>query len=71
MSPRCVKEGKTAPKSCTLCGEVLITMARLEIQGEMCIRDSADIDGYIVPPACGGDQGVLGAIALGAQALEG
>lgn len=33
MSPRCVKEGKTAPKSCTLCGEVLITMARLEIQG--------------------------------------
>ena len=29
-----------------------------------------DIDSYIVPPACDGNQGVLGAIALGAQALQ-
>lgn len=29
-----------------------------------------DIDSYIVSPACGGNQGVLGAIALGAQALQ-
>lgn len=29
-----------------------------------------DIDSYIVPPACDGNQGVLGAIALGAQALR-
>ena len=29
-----------------------------------------DIDSYIVPPACDGNQGMLGAIALGAQALQ-
>ena len=29
-----------------------------------------DIDSYIVQPACDGNQGVLGAIALGAQALQ-
>lgn len=29
-----------------------------------------DIDSYIVPPACDGNQGVLGAIALGARALQ-
>lgn len=29
-----------------------------------------DIDSYIVPPACDGNQGVLGAIALGARALR-
>lgn len=29
-----------------------------------------NIDSYIVPPACDGNQGVLGAIALGAQALQ-
>ena len=42
-----------------------------QINGYLATPELADIDGYIVPPACGGDQGVLGAIALGAQALEG
>lgn len=42
-----------------------------QINGYLATPELTDIDGYIVPPACGGDQGVLGAIALGAQALEG
>ncbi len=42
-----------------------------QINGYLATPELTDIDGYIVPPACGGDQGVLGAIALGVRALEG
>lgn len=41
-----------------------------QINGYLATTELADIDSYIVSPACGGDQGVLGAIALGAQALK-
>lgn len=37
--------------------------------GYLSTRELADIDRYIVPPACGGNQGILGAIALGARVL--
>lgn len=42
-----------------------------QINGYLATPELADIDTYIVPPACDGNQGVLGAIALGARALEG
>lgn len=42
-----------------------------QINGYLATPELADMDTYIVPPACGGNQGVLGAIALGARALEG
>lgn len=37
--------------------------------GYLSAPELADIDAYIVAPGCGGNQGVLGAIALGAAAL--
>ena len=42
-----------------------------QINGYLATPELADIDTYIVSPACDGNQGVLGAIALGARALEG
>lgn len=55
-----------APK---LMGRVRAKVLQLN-NGYISTPELDDIDSYIVPPACDGNQGVLGAIALGAQALQ-
>ena len=44
-------------------------MAR-SLGGYVALPEVADPDTYVVPPALGNDAGPLGAVVLGAQALE-